>query len=82
MIYRSCARLDPLRDVIYRAQDAQTEAAIAALRNDGFVPEPIPVPPAQAKRAAVDAYTSQVLGLGTLVEDVFRPERYWKLTVA
>lgn len=68
-------------DAIYRADDGRTEAAIAALRNDGFVPEPIQVPPAQAKRAAVDAYRSQVLGLGTLVEDAFRPERYWELRI-
>lgn len=67
-------------DAIYRDNSGNTDAALSALRNDGFVLSSVAVPEAKAKRAAIAAYTSQVRGLGALVEDAYRPERYWELS--
>ena len=68
-------------DVIYRPVAGRTEQAIAALENDGFVLSPTSFPEPAAKANAIQAYPSQVLGLGHQMEDAYRPERYWKLTV-
>ena len=68
-------------DAIYRAVAGRTEHALAALRNDGFVlHETAFAEPAQ-KAAAIQAYPSQVRGLGGLLDDAYRPERYWELNV-
>lgn len=36
-------------------------------------------PEAEEKRPAIAAYISQVRGLGELLEDAYRPERYWSV---
>ncbi|HKW06168.1 MAG TPA: hypothetical protein VJS19_01220 [Candidatus Dormibacteraeota bacterium] len=33
----------------------------------------------EAKRRAVDAYASQLKGLGDLTDDAYSPERYWTM---
>lgn len=66
-------------DAIYRATRGVTEEATARLAQAGFALEPIEVPPASRKRDAVALYTSQIKGLGALLEDARRPERYWDL---
>ena len=80
----ACVRLRPARwivyeDALYRAKAGETEAAVAALRNHRLDLERVDVPEAPAKRSAVASYTSQVRGLGELLEDAYRPERYWSL---
>jgi len=68
-------------DAIYRAKDGESEAAVAGLRNDGLVLNPIEFPPASLKRVAIESYTTQLRGLGDLVQDAYLPERYWELGV-
>jgi LmbE family N-acetylglucosaminyl deacetylase len=84
-VAEACAMLRPGRwivyeDVIYRAQGAATEERMAAFRNDGLVLEPIDVAKTPRKRDAIARYTSQVRGLADLLEDAYRPERYWTVT--
>ena len=68
-------------DVIYRSTAGRTERAIAALVNDGFVLRDVSFAEAAQKSRAIQRYPSQVLGLGPLLEDAYRPERYWELAV-
>jgi len=51
------------------------------LRNDGFVPRAATFPEPREKLQAIRCYASQVRGLGRLLEDAYRPERYWELAV-
>ena len=68
-------------DAIYRPVVGRTDAALAMLRGDGFVLTDIDVPEAASKKTAIDRYPSQLLGLGDLLADAYRPERYWSLEV-
>ena len=69
-------------DAIYRPVAGRTDAALAALREDcGFVLTELEVGEAANKKAAVACYTSQLRGLGDLLADAYRPERYWSLAV-
>jgi LmbE family N-acetylglucosaminyl deacetylase len=66
-------------DAIYRADPGATDEAIRSLAQRGFALEPVSVPSAGRKRAAIGCYASQLRGLGDLVADAYRPERYWTL---
>ena len=66
-------------DAIYRATAGATDAALARVEAEGFNLTDVAVAPAAQKRQAIDSYTSQVKGLGDLIEDAYRPERYWTL---
>ena len=68
-------------DVIYRATVGGTDERVAELRKQGFDLVPASFAPAAHKRAAVEAYASQVRGLGDLLLDAFEPERYWTMKV-
>ena len=68
-------------DVIYRTTDGRTEEAVARLRKDGFALSEVEFLEAPHKRQAIERYKSQVLGLGDLLDDAYRPERYWRLTL-
>lgn len=83
---REVARLQPSKawfvyeDVIYRRTVGGTDAALAGLRAERFVLEPADFPVDMgAKRRAIDAYASQLTGLGDLTDDAYRPERYWTM---
>ena len=83
---REVARLDARKrwvvyeDVVYRQTVGGTDEALARLRDEGFTVEPadFPVDP-EAKREAIEAYASQLEGLGQLIDDAYRPERYWTM---
>ena len=82
----ACALLRPAgwvvyEDAIYRAHEGAAGAALAAMRQTGVDLEPVDVPDAPAKREAIAAYTSQVKGLAHLLDDAYRPERYWRVKV-
>ena len=66
-------------DAIYRAGDSLSSQAMRHLSAVGFVPESIPFPDAGGKQAAIARYTSQVIGLGDLLQDAFAPEHYWNV---
>ena len=67
-------------DVIYRETVGGTDDALGRLRDRGFVPEEATFPvDGGLKRAAIAAYTSQMKGLGSLLDDAYAPERYWKM---
>jgi LmbE family N-acetylglucosaminyl deacetylase len=66
-------------DAIYRATDGASSEATARLIAAGFTLKELAIPPAERKRKAIACYTSQVKGLGGLLEDAYRPERYWEL---
>jgi len=66
-------------DAIYRATDGASGEATARLISAGFTLKELAIPPAERKREAIACYTSQVKGLGGLLEDAYRPERYWEL---
>lgn len=66
-------------DAIYRATHGATDEATARLAVAGLSLEPMEVRPTSLKREAVARYTSQVIGLGELLDDAKRPERYWDL---
>jgi hypothetical protein len=51
------------------------------LRNDGFVPRDATFPEPVEKVKATLCYASQVRGLGRLLDDAYRPERYWELAI-
>ena len=68
-------------DVIYRATVGGTEERVAELRKQGFDLVPASFTPSAHKRGAVEAYASQVKGLGDLLLDAFEPERYWTMKV-
>lgn len=68
-------------DAIYRAVAGRTEHALAELRNDGLVLRETAFAEPAKKGTAVRAYPSQVRGLGSLLDDAYRPERYWELDV-
>ena len=68
-------------DAIYRATPGRTEEALAALKVRGFTLRDVDIPESPAKRQAVERYPSQVRGLAGLLEDAYRPERYWSLDV-
>ena len=83
---REVARLQPKKrwfvyeDVIYRRTVGGTDAALAGLRAAGFALEPADFPvDMEAKRRAIDAYASQLTGLGDLIDDAYSPERYWTM---
>jgi LmbE family N-acetylglucosaminyl deacetylase len=69
-------------DAIYRATRGARKEAIAKLKAQGFSLEPFEVARTDRKRAAIDCYTSQLKGLGKLVQDAYKPERYWTLVRA
>ena len=67
-------------DVIYRRTVGGTDDAIERLHGDGFTVEPVSFPVAtDVKRAAIDAYPSQIRGLARLLDDAYQPERYWRI---
>ncbi len=67
-------------DAIYRPVPGRTDTALEALRERGLEPVAVSVPAAgSAKREAISAYRSQVLGLGDLLSDAYEPEHYWEL---
>lgn len=67
-------------DVIYRQTIGGTGDALAGLHDLGFELEEATFPADQdVKRAVVAAYSSQVRGLGSLLDDAYAPERYWKM---
>jgi LmbE family N-acetylglucosaminyl deacetylase len=66
-------------DAIYRRNEELAAETLARLSADGFVLEPMQVAEGAHKRAAVESYGSQVKGLGDLLDDAFRPERYWNV---
>jgi LmbE family N-acetylglucosaminyl deacetylase len=66
-------------DAIYRVNEDLAAEALSRLAADGFVVERLAVAAGAGKRAAVESYRSQVQGLGDLLNDAFRPERYWKV---
>jgi len=68
-------------DAIYRATRGRTEDALRDLRNDGFVLRAATFREPAEKREAVRCYRSQIRGLGRLLKDAYRPERYWELAV-
>ena len=68
-------------DVIYRPQAGLTAQAVEWLENYGFVLKDASFPEPPAKAKAIDAYPSQVRGLGRQMEDAYRPERYWELAL-
>ena len=76
------ARWIVYEDVIYRATAGVTEDALVGLRNHGVAVREVEFPEAVQKRSAIAAYPSQVRGLGALLDDAYRPERYWSVTLA
>ena len=66
-------------DAIYRATTGQTEEALAALKAGGLGLRDVHVPDSPTKRQAIERYASQVRGLAGLLDDAYRPERYWSL---
>lgn len=66
-------------DAIYRRDAGATDQAMHDLDEAGFTLERIDVPSAACKNEAVARYASQLKGLGDLVQDAARPERYWVL---
>jgi hypothetical protein len=63
------------------------EEQLARLRSAGLGPVPLPPPPVrrdELKRRAVACYASQLRALAGPQyaghDDVFEPERYWRLT--
>jgi LmbE family N-acetylglucosaminyl deacetylase len=65
-------------DVIYRQTFGGTEQAIERLCQRGFAVEPVSFGLVEdVKRSAVRKYTSQLVGLKTLADDAYEPERYW-----
>lgn len=66
-------------DAIYRATAGATDEATSRLVAGGFTLRELKMSPAQHKREAIECYTSQVRGLGHLLDDAYRPERYWEL---
>ena len=66
-------------DAIYRANDGLAEEATARLDHEGFAVELLDVRATPRKSAAIDCYSSQLKGLGELIRDAYRPERYWSL---
>jgi LmbE family N-acetylglucosaminyl deacetylase len=66
-------------DAIYRRDAGATEQALRALGEAGFTLEALEVPRDGRKGEAVACYTSQLKGLGDLVQDAAGPERYWVL---
>jgi len=66
-------------DAIYRAINGATEEALARLKHQQFALRPLEVSAAARKGAAIDCYSSQLKGLGELVRDAYRPERYWSV---
>jgi LmbE family N-acetylglucosaminyl deacetylase len=65
-------------DVIYRQTFGGTEQAIERLRQRGFAVEPVFYTlVGDVKPSAIIRYTSQLIGLGALVDDAYEPERYW-----
>jgi LmbE family N-acetylglucosaminyl deacetylase len=69
-------------DAIYRATAGGTDEALGHLRKQGFDLTTIHFAEAgEVKRAAIEAYRSQVTGLAHLVRDAYRSERYWSITL-
>ena len=66
-------------DAIYRAAGGATDEALGRLADDGFVLRPLEVGQTALKRDAIDRYPSQLKGLGELVLDANKPERYWSV---
>jgi len=67
-------------DVIYRQTIGGTDEALSGLRDSGFLLEEATfLIDDDVKRAAIAAYTSQVIGLGGLLDDAYAPERCWKM---
>ncbi len=66
-------------DAIYRAADGTTSEAVVRLAEAGFALEPLDVSASTRKRAAIDRYPSQLKGLGSLIGDAYKPERYWSV---
>ena len=66
-------------DAIYRATDGTTSEAVVRLAEAGFALEPLDVKASTRKRAAIDRYPSQLKGLGGLIGDAYKPERYWSV---
>lgn len=69
-------------DVIYRRTVGGTDQAIENLRAQGFGVETAAFQvDVDVKRAAIASYTTQVRGLGELLEDAYQPERYRRIRV-
>ena len=68
-------------DVIYRMTVGGTDERLTRLRSEGFDFSPLRVVSADGlKRETIAEYASQVIGLGELLRDAHRPERYWTMT--
>lgn len=74
-------------DALYRRIGGLVEEQLARLRSAGLGPVPLPPPPVrrdELKRRAVACYASQLRALAGPQyaghDDVFEPERYWRLT--
>jgi len=68
-------------DAIYRSTPGAMEEVVSRLADAGYSLRPLQVESADAKRAAVACYASQVRGLGGLLDDAYQPERYWDLVI-
>jgi len=68
-------------DAIYRSTPGAMEEVVSRLADAGYSLRPLQVESADAKRAAVTCYASQVHGLGGLLDDAYQPERYWDLVI-
>ncbi len=66
-------------DAIYRATDGATNEAMARLAEAGFEMKALKVGATARKSAAIDRYSSQLKGLGELVLDAYKEERYWSV---
>ena len=66
-------------DAIYRAIAGATDEALARLRHHRFALRPLEVLATARKGAAIVCYSSQLKGLGGLIRDAYRPERYWSV---
>ena len=66
-------------DAIYRALAGSTDEALARLKHHRFALRPMEVSATARKGAAIDCYSSQLIGLGELIRDAYRPERYWSV---
>jgi len=66
-------------DAIYRAIAGATDEALARLKHYRFALRPLEVSATSRKSAAVDCYSTQLKGLGNLIRDAYRPERYWSV---
>ncbi len=64
-------------DAIYRALAGATDEAMARLKHHRFALRPLEVSATSRKGAAIDCYATQLKGLGELIRDAYRPERYW-----